>query len=245
MKLDKRDNNPLYEQLYNILKQNIDDGVWREGDVIPGENDLAKTFDVSRVTVRKAVSKLAADDYVTRRRGLGTIVYQNRSSLSNFTLIRSSTHEMKEMGRPIKTMHASLTHINPSPSLIKLFNLKPGEKLYNLKRLRGYNGQPLLFSDTYLYPMTEIPDQPEVIYGTLNQFLTDHGVCFDYFEDTVSAVKPIPKLTNLLKINDDIPLLKRERLSYGAEHQLLEYTITHYNSTLYQTRNIIDYNKQK
>ncbi len=65
---------PLYLQLKQILWQEILDGRWEDGQKIPTENVLVEQYQVSRVTVRKAVSELVKEGYLTRHPGKGTFV---------------------------------------------------------------------------------------------------------------------------------------------------------------------------
>ena len=73
-KLDQKMATPLYHQLYTILKSMIVDGSLIFGEAIPTEAELAKNFGVSRITAKRAMDELAAEDLVERRRGRGTHV---------------------------------------------------------------------------------------------------------------------------------------------------------------------------
>ena len=66
-------------------------GEWRPGEAIPSEIELARRYEVSQGTVRKAIDALAADNLVVRRQGKGTFVAthtEERSSLFRFLRIR-------------------------------------------------------------------------------------------------------------------------------------------------------------
>ncbi len=74
--LDRRSFVPLYYQLQELLKEQIESGVWRPGDALPSEPDLARAFGVSRVVVRQALAILEDDRQIVRVRGRGTFVAQ-------------------------------------------------------------------------------------------------------------------------------------------------------------------------
>lgn len=63
---------PLYHRAYVILLQKIMDGSYPAGSPFPSEDDLAETFSVSRVTIRKAMESLEREGRVLRQRGRGT-----------------------------------------------------------------------------------------------------------------------------------------------------------------------------
>jgi GntR family transcriptional regulator len=72
--LDRRSFVPLYYQLQEILKEQIESGRWKPGDSLPSEPELARSFGVSRVVVRQALSILGDDHQIFRIRGRGTFV---------------------------------------------------------------------------------------------------------------------------------------------------------------------------
>jgi GntR family transcriptional regulator len=74
--LDRHSFVPLYYQLQEALKQQIESGVWQAGDALPSEPELARRFKVSRVVVRQALAILEDDRQIVRIRGRGTFVAQ-------------------------------------------------------------------------------------------------------------------------------------------------------------------------
>jgi GntR family transcriptional regulator len=73
-RLDRTSFVPLYYQLQEILKQEIESGRWRPGDALPSEQQLARRHGISRIVVRQALSILADDRQIERVRGRGTFV---------------------------------------------------------------------------------------------------------------------------------------------------------------------------
>jgi DNA-binding GntR family transcriptional regulator len=74
--LDRHSFVPLYYQLQEVLKQQIESGQWQPGDALPSEPELARTFQVSRIVVRQALAILEDDHQIVRIRGRGTFVAQ-------------------------------------------------------------------------------------------------------------------------------------------------------------------------
>src|SRR3712207_2077198 len=72
--LDRTSFVPLYYQLQEVLKEQIESGVWRPGEAIPSEPELARRFGVSRVVVRQALAILSDDRQIVRVQGRGTFV---------------------------------------------------------------------------------------------------------------------------------------------------------------------------
>jgi GntR family transcriptional regulator len=72
--LDRGSPVPLYYQLQELLRQQIESGVWAPGDPLPSEPALCRRHDLSRGCVRQALAILEADRAIVRRRGQGTFV---------------------------------------------------------------------------------------------------------------------------------------------------------------------------
>ena len=233
---------PYYLQIRQDILNKIESGEWSEGDLIPPELELAKKYSVSRVTIRKAIVALVNEQYLIRRAGYGTTVFKNKSSLSHFTFIQSFTNEMNEIGIPSKTMNYELEIIQADHLLASIFKIPENSNLYNLRRLRGAE-VPILFSNTYLIPVIEIPNESKILNGSLYRFLADNNVLFSKFDEFVSAVNASKEIKDLLQIVDDSPQLKRKRFSYDQNNRLIEYTETYYNSKLYEYRARLYYRK--
>ena len=88
---------PLYSQLVNIIKRNITAGTLNPGDQLPSESELCKNFDISRSTVRQAVSMLEDEGLVVRKQGRGTYVAEPKVRRKTEKLY-SFTSEMSSMG---------------------------------------------------------------------------------------------------------------------------------------------------
>ena len=78
--IDREDHQKLYLQLYEILRKKIESSEWTIGSQIPTEEELCKTFNVSRATVRTAVLELVRQGYLKRQQGKGTFIFRNMIS---------------------------------------------------------------------------------------------------------------------------------------------------------------------
>lgn len=225
---------PLYKQLRNIIKMRIAEGVYPINAIMPGENDLAKEFKISRVTVRSALALLEQDGYIKRRPGYGTYVCFSDPGLNKFTYLKSFTSEMQEMGQPSKTLHATLSVIEADNLLATIFNCATGDKVYLLKRLRGDEQAPIVFSESYLKLEIELPKTDDFLYGSLYSFLITHGISFAKMKEVIEAELPTNYIRDILKISKAQSILKRIRYSFDKNGKVLEYTINYYNANLYK-----------
>jgi len=76
--VDRKNQEKLYIQIMRLLVDEIGKGTWGIGDRIPSEDELAVRFGVSKITIRQAISNLAADGYLMKVQGRGTFVAGNQ-----------------------------------------------------------------------------------------------------------------------------------------------------------------------
>ncbi|MBP2630007.1 MAG: GntR family transcriptional regulator [Firmicutes bacterium] len=108
MKLDETSSDPLYLQLENIIKNEIDCGKWKKGEKISTEVELSKMYNVSRITVRKALNSLTQKNYLIRRTGKGTFVSNDKiqrpvSGVISFSKV-CETFGLKSGAKTIKSV---------------------------------------------------------------------------------------------------------------------------------------------
>ncbi len=82
MAATRPDARPLYAQVRDALKQDIQEGTWKPGDMLPSEFELAAGYGVSQGTVRKALDALTREHVLVRRQGIGTPMSCSGSSSS-------------------------------------------------------------------------------------------------------------------------------------------------------------------
>ena len=70
--VNKLSSNPLYEQVFNRIKDSVRSGEYKKGDLIPSEKELMELMGVSRVTVRQALKMLSDSGIIETRKGKGS-----------------------------------------------------------------------------------------------------------------------------------------------------------------------------
>lgn len=140
------DSAPLYKQLQKALREAIQDKVLAPDDALPPERDMAEEFNISRITVRKALDGLVSEGLLTRRQGAGTFVTARVEK--NFSKLTCFTEDMISRGRTphsewIARMEGAVT---PEESLT--LGLSPGAPVYRFHRVRCADGAPMAIEYT-------------------------------------------------------------------------------------------------
>ena len=74
MKAVLDDSKPIFQQIYEMIEDDIIEGELQEGDQIPSTTDISKFYQVNRATAQKGLSVLVEEGYAYKQRGLGIFV---------------------------------------------------------------------------------------------------------------------------------------------------------------------------
>lgn len=193
----------LYLQLADILKKRIESEEWRVGSLIPTEEELCHAYDVSRATVRGAISELTSDGYLLKQQGKGTFVIK-KVVADKLTMITTFDETMIEPPENIKTSILAQTIIMPVDDLAERLEISPEKHLIYIKRIRTADNITLLIQESYV-PLHLCPH-------LLKEDLESISL-FEFFEKR--AALHITHLNNNFEIN----LLNAE------EAKLFEYPV--------------------
>src|SRR3954447_18057502 len=116
MKLNNSISTPLYDQLKQILKDAIGQGVYKSGEKLPNETELCDLYGVSRITVRRAIQDLADDGFLERKQGKGTFVTRTKIT-RELVSIDGFTDFSKQMGKTPSKRTISCEEIKATPEI--------------------------------------------------------------------------------------------------------------------------------
>nr|BBH92228.1 HTH-type transcriptional repressor YvoA [Thermogemmatispora argillosa] len=207
---------PLYRRITRILREEIERSR-KPGDPIETEQELEKRFNVSRITVRRAVEELVREGLLTRRRGSGTFVAQRRV-VEELGTLKSWTEQMRELGLEPHTVDCQILKVVPPSWVARALGLseEQPELVLRVQRLRYASGEPLALMIDYL-PVRYVPDlaekglEGESLYETLEK---RYGLRLAHVEDTVTAREATHLEANLLGIDPKAPVLYVKRVTY-------------------------------
>ncbi|MFV2062830.1 MAG: GntR family transcriptional regulator [Chloroflexota bacterium] len=146
--VDPASPSPLYQQLRSLLRDRIESGEYRSGDVFPSESELISQHSLSRITVRRAISELEREGLVVTRQGTGTFVADPTRAGAQCLL--SFTSDMLRRGhRPGAQLLALRINSGPQHAARRL-ELADDADLLHIKRLRTVDGEPAFVSEAFV-----------------------------------------------------------------------------------------------
>jgi|TARA_B110000259_G_scaffold22719_1_gene23369 GntR family transcriptional regulator len=228
---------PLYHQLYSLIKGFILDGSLHHGDKLPSEQELAELFQVSRITAKRAVNELAAEQLVQRARGKGThIIYKYSPKPVQAPMI--GVHE--EIDSIAKSSTATVLEsalIKPPQSIGTEFALKRSDSLFHLVRIREHAGGVFGYFDSWSAGVQAPVNSEIFIHESRHKYFREGGMYVSHIKQTIGAIAASPLIAKYLNIEPGAPLLSLVRRSYkqnGDQEELVDYLLALYNTELFQ-----------
>lgn len=222
---------PLYLQLARHLRNQITSGKLDEQEALPGERELAETFQVSRVTVRKALRALMLEGLLNKRQGAGSFISRSPHVEQRLSALTSFTEDMASRGMRPTSVWLSRAVAITTPEEALALGLRPGEEVTRMHRLRMADGTPLALEFSVI-PTRYLPD-PLQVEGSLYQHLRELGFPPHRALQRLSAIRLSPELARQLDVPDGVPALYIERRTFLENGQPLEFVRSHYRGDAY------------
>ncbi|MER2181393.1 MAG: GntR family transcriptional regulator [Desemzia incerta] len=219
---------PIYIQIHNKIRKMIEEGKWQVGERIPSERDLAKTFEVSRMTLRQAVQTLVDEGILERRVGSGTYVSSQKVQ-EKMTGIQSFTETILSQGKTPTSKTVSY-HVKPaSVSEAEHLNLQNETVVLRMERVRFADDVPICFEvATIPYHLVESLGKKEItssLYRTLEEKKDIH---VGKAEQTISAMLASERTAEHLNIKRGEAILRLKQITYSKDNKPFEYVRTQY-----------------
>lgn len=220
-----------YLQLAKQLEEQIKEEIYKSGDRIPPERELAKQFGVSRMTARQAVQYLVDEALVYRERGSGTYVKSPSFQQNN---VKSFTETLMDRGVKPTTRIIEFDTIHSMEDIALRMGLNKETSFYKVKRLRLGNDIPMAVEVLYI-PMLYCPElDKKDLTGSLYSLLEkDYEINIKKVSYKIEATISNPMYNTLFELNKPAALLKVSGMSYDQKERRFLYEESLYRSDLY------------
>lgn len=211
---------PLYVRIKDELLSKIQRGIWPIDAKLPTENELIEQYNVSRGTIRQALSELEEEGYITRMAAKGTFVTRVTKLEKDMAELSSFTNQLENAGlRPYTTV-LSAKIIKASQALgrvIEGFRIGSDAEVVHIKRLKAGSGVPFAIQSVYLLP--------ELCPGILEQDLTQLFKLYEErYDRRIMVAHELLLISSagkeeveLLKVKKGTPVMVRDRVSYDQD----------------------------
>lgn len=214
-----------FNEIYLDLEAAILNQRYKPGDLLPSENTLATTYNVSRETIRKALVLLLESGYIQKQQGKGSIVLDVKrfnfpvSGLTSYKEIQDTQHIK---GKTILTKNER--QLMPQ-HIIQQFNLPADTQVHYIERQRQVNGESVILDKDYLITsiVPEMPDK-EAENSLYNYIEHTLGLVIGYAQKEFT-VEPITKEDKLLMdLQNDSHVVVVRSSVYLEDTRFFQYT---------------------
>lgn len=222
---------PQYRKLYELLRKHIVEGIYEEGSLLPSENELCATYQMTRPTVRHALDTLVKEGLILKQQGKGSIV---RKQIQNIGILSISGTASAIGVRYLKTDILQKPEIRVWPENFP-FELSEIEKEMGcvyMERLRYVDEVPVFYDinhlpNTYLPRITTRSFENKSLFEILRKH---YQIEILGGEQKLKAIKPDDKIKQLLKLKSSQPVLHIERKLTTNKAGFNIYSTIYFNS---------------
>lgn len=233
--LDKTGFIPLYYQIQKVLMDKIQSGALVEGDLLASEEELARSYQVSRMTARQALHGLKARGYAQSQKGRGTFVTRPKLE-KNIMHLRGFTEDMKQRGMAPSSKLLEQILVPATEELAESLKIAVDSPVMKLRRLRLADDTPMALEESYI-PLTPFPQLEKIDFSkhSLYYVLRErYGVRVAWADETIEALPATREESELLTIPKRASVLSISRVIITTEQTPIEVACSRYRGDRYR-----------
>ncbi len=225
---------PRYMQVMNYYIPLIKSGKLKEGDKMPTEEEICQLFNISRITVRKALDGLMQSGYIYKQQGKGSFVTTKKTGFQ-LDHLKGFSEEMRMLGKEPSSKIISFDITEPTQKAARELKLEVNQKIYLLERLRSADGQPISIERVYL-PFHRFPTlQSGDLAGSLYEVLQyQYGCVSHHAQQQILAGLATEEEALILGVKPGAAVLRTYRITCEQDGTVFEYVEATYRGDQYQ-----------
>ncbi|WP_019244157.1 MULTISPECIES: GntR family transcriptional regulator [Bacillus] len=235
--IDKKSPVPIYHQLEELIKQQIDSGQLQPNQAIPSEREFTEQYQISRMTVRQALTNLVNDGLLYRKKGTGTFVSERKVERVMQGLT-SFSEDMIERGLTPSSEILSYEVVPASPSVSQKLEIDVEKPVLQIERIRLADDVPMAIETAYM-PLHLIEGlTKELAKDSIYQFIEEKfSLKIDVADQELEAVAASDYDAKHLHIKKGSPVLKIIQVTYLEDRTPIEYVKSSFRADRYRFYN--------
>jgi DNA-binding GntR family transcriptional regulator len=222
----------ITDQIVEIINERIISEIYPSGSKLPPGDQLAKEFNVSRATIRIALSRLEGRKLVQRRQGVGTYVREYNKILNPLNEFYEFSHLIRATGyQPDNSTQSKI--IEPDEELLDSLKLKPGSLVLEQKKVYTADGDPFAYLVNYI-PVWVFEEKisleealkPDLTDEFINFFKITCGQKVSHFVSTLKAdiYENIDPPSELINNGPNTPVLVINETGFNEDDNIFVYS---------------------
>lgn len=226
---------PLYRWLAETLREDIQRGVYKPGDLLPPERELTQRYGLSSITVTRALNELAREGWLYRKAGKGTFLKRDKLE-ERLGRLTSFAEEMQSRRITPQYKLLAAQAVVPPSEIARALQLASDVRAFLIERVHLAKNEPLALARGYW--ILEIGEQ--LVQRDLNRIPLYETIERELHiplveaEESISATVADARLARHLGVPRRAPLLVQERLTFTTEMRPVHFTTTYFRADRYK-----------
>ena len=223
-----------YQKVDNIIRQRLINNIWKPGEALPSELQLAAELGVSQGTVRKALNDMVTEHLLSRRQGLGTFVSEHterRALFLYFSIVGNDGSRILPESNVL-----SCEERIPTTEEAEKLALAESEMIVQFRRIRYFNNVPTIV-ETISLPLEHFPGFGTDVEPPNNLFRfyqSAYGITVTKAEEYLKAVSASAEEASILHIEEGAPVLEIDRIAQMLDGHPVEWRVSHCDTSNYR-----------
>jgi DNA-binding GntR family transcriptional regulator len=221
--IDRQSQQKLYVQVYSIIKDKIEKGEWPSATQIPTEDELCRAYDVSKATIRIALSELVRDGYLTRQQGKGTFV---AFAMPNFGMAMKTSLTEDMCGKEVHARKEILVKGVKEPSEDIKTYLRINDSIFYVMCKRIVEGNPAFLEESF-FPLLIFPgiENEDICQSSFYKLAEKKSVKrISKVLQTIESTEIKGDAADILKVESGSPAILLHRLLIDSQGGPIAYT---------------------
>jgi DNA-binding GntR family transcriptional regulator len=216
----------LYKDIAKKLRFRINSDEFAIGDLLPTERQLMLEYQVSRVSIRKAIAELVTMNLIERKQGSGTYITR-KEVVHQLVPLRSGLERSLDGEETLTSDVLEFAIICPECEIANRLKIKPTERVYRTKRIRKFNDRPQIIEESYM-PVSLFPElNIRVLEGSKFEYIEKvMGLKIEGSFQEFLPVLPDKEQQQLLNLPAREPMLQITSVANLEDGTPIDYSIT-------------------
>lgn len=230
-----------YEIIAIDIREDILKGIYKPNERLPFEKEICDKYDVSKMTVKKALDLLVNEGLIVKRRGSGTFIKDITEKEIHGIIDKKQFSGLtsNNLGHKVTSKILDFKVINADKDVANILKIEEGDFIYFIHRVRYVDDDAVVIEKTYM-PLNIIPgikmnDVEGSIYGYIKGKL---GLKIQSAHSTIRAMKSNTLDREYLNLNEDEPIIEVERVAYLENGKAFEYSFARHRYDKYEFKAI-------
>ncbi|MFS0783629.1 GntR family transcriptional regulator [Bacillus sp. 1P06AnD] len=237
--IDKKSPVPIYHQLEELIKTQIDSGLLRPDQAIPSEREFAEQYQISRMTVRQALTNLVNEGFLYRKKGTGTFVSKQKVGQGLQGLTSFSEH-MLERGLTPSSKILSYDNVPAGKTVASKLGIPASSTVLKIERIRLADDVPMALETAYMPTSLTKGLDKEQAKDSIYQYIEEELLLkIDEARQELEAIAASKHEAKYLQIKEGSPVLRIIQVTYLANGTPFEYVKSSFRADRYRFYNLL------